>query len=134
MKKTVNKNADAGITADGVYRMLLQYAAAFNIDVSGFGPHALRATAATNALDHNADIAKVQRWLGHASFATTRIYDRRTLRSEDSPTFKVAYLYRLIVKVLWTVSMRWTCQKMRKLFLRVLEKRMLTARLRYTKC
>ena len=27
---------------------------------------ALRATAATNALDHQADIAKVQEWLGHA--------------------------------------------------------------------
>jgi integrase/recombinase XerD len=27
------------------------------------GAHALRATAATNALDHQADIAKVQEWL-----------------------------------------------------------------------
>src|SRR6266702_1693494 len=53
-------------------------------------PHALRATAATNALDHQADIAKVQEWLGHANFATTRIYDRRRSRPEDSPTFKVA--------------------------------------------
>ena len=31
------------------------------------------ATAATNALDHQADIAKVQEWLGHANIATTRI-------------------------------------------------------------
>jgi integrase/recombinase XerD len=46
--------------------------------------------AATNALDHRADIAKVQEWLGHAHIATTRIYHRRT-RPEDSPTFKVAY-------------------------------------------
>ena len=37
------------------------------------GAHALRATAATNALDHQADIAKVQEWLGHANIATTRI-------------------------------------------------------------
>ena len=28
--------------------------------------HALRATAATNALDHQADIAKVQEWLAYA--------------------------------------------------------------------
>jgi hypothetical protein len=28
-----------------------------------FGPHALRATAATNALEHDCDIAKVQEWL-----------------------------------------------------------------------
>ena len=60
---------------------------------SGFaiGAHALRATAATNALDHQADIAKVQEWLGHANIATTRIYDHRRTRPEDSPTFKVAY-------------------------------------------
>ena len=55
------------------------------------GAHALRATAATNALDHQADIAKVQEWLGHANIATTRIYDHRRARPEDSPTFKVAY-------------------------------------------
>ena len=56
-----------------------------------FGPHAMRATAATNALEHGADIAKVQEWLGHANIQTTRIYDRRNSRPEDSPTFKVAY-------------------------------------------
>jgi hypothetical protein len=32
--------------------------------------HALRSMA---ALDHQADIAKVQEWLGHANSATTRI-------------------------------------------------------------
>ena len=55
------------------------------------GAHSLRATAATNALDHQADIAKVQEWLGHANIATTRIYDHRRTRPEDSPTFKVVY-------------------------------------------
>jgi integrase/recombinase XerD len=49
------------------------------------------ATAATNALDHQADIAKVQEWLGHANISTTRIYDHRKTRPEDSPTFKVSY-------------------------------------------
>ena len=29
--------------------------------------------------------------LGHANIATTRIYDHRRTRPEDSPTFKVAY-------------------------------------------
>ena len=59
--------------------------------VEGLGVHGLRATAATNALEHEADIAKVQQWLGHANISTTRLYDRRHLRAEDSPTFKVRY-------------------------------------------
>lgn len=81
----------AAITADGVYKMLAGYAASLKIDVVGFGLHALRATAATSALEHEADIAKVQEWLGHANIATTRIYDRRKMRPEGSPTFKVNY-------------------------------------------
>ena len=50
----------------------------------------MRATAATNALGHQADIAKVQEWLGNANIATTPIYDHRRTRAEDSPTFEVA--------------------------------------------
>ncbi len=59
--------------------------------VEGLCLHALRATAATNALEHEADIAFVQEWLGHANIATTRLYDRRRSRPEDSPTYKVRY-------------------------------------------
>ncbi len=76
------------ITADGVYKVVRAYSAQLGFEI---GAHALRATAATNALDHQADIAKVQEWLGHANIATTRIYDHRRTRPEDSPTFKVAY-------------------------------------------
>jgi site-specific recombinase XerD len=76
------------ITADGVYKLVRIYSAALGFEI---GAHTLRATAATNALDHQADIAKVQEWLGHANIATTRIYDHRRTRPEDSPTFKVAY-------------------------------------------
>ena len=83
---------NGALTADGVLRSVVcHYATAAGISVAGFGPHALRATAATNALDHEADIAKVQEWLGHANIATTRLYDRRRMRPEDSPTFKVSY-------------------------------------------
>jgi hypothetical protein len=32
-----------------------------------------------------------QEWLGHANIATTRIYDHRKTRPEDSPTFKANY-------------------------------------------
>jgi integrase/recombinase XerD len=79
---------DQAITPDGIYKLVRAYSAALGFEI---GPHALRATAATNALDHQADIAKVQEWLGHANIATTRIYDHRRTRPEDSPTFKVAY-------------------------------------------
>ena len=76
------------ITGDGIYKLVRTYSALLGFEI---GAHALRATAATNALDHQADIAKVQEWLGHANIATTRIYDHRRTRPEDSPTFKVAY-------------------------------------------
>lgn len=79
---------ERAITPDAVYKLVRAYSAALGFRI---GPHALRATAATNALDHDADIAKVQEWLGHANIATTRIYDHRRTRPEDSPTFKVAY-------------------------------------------
>ena len=53
---------------DGVYRMVREYSAELGFEIEA---HSLRATAATNALDHQADIAKVQEWLGHANIATT---------------------------------------------------------------
>lgn len=56
-----------------------------------FNAHALQATAAINAIEHEAGIAKVQVWPGHANIATTRLYDRRKSRPEDSPTFKANY-------------------------------------------
>ncbi|MDD1016957.1 tyrosine-type recombinase/integrase [Pseudomonas rubra] len=85
------RKTGAGMTANGIYTMVGGYAEAAGIDVAGLGVHGLRATAATNALEHEADIAKVQAWLGHANISTTRIYDRRQLRPEDSPTFKVRF-------------------------------------------
>jgi hypothetical protein len=45
----------------------------------------------TDALDRGADLGKAQEWLGHANVSTTRLYDRRRSRPEDSPTFRVAY-------------------------------------------
>jgi integrase/recombinase XerD len=59
--------------------------------VPGLCVHSLRATAATNALAHDADIAKVQECSGHADISTTRMYDKRQSRPEDSPTFKIRY-------------------------------------------
>jgi site-specific recombinase XerD len=92
IKDNTNGKKDRAMTADGVYKVVREYADAIGLRVEdGFGVHSLRTTAATNALDHEADIAKVQEWLGHANIATTRLYDRRKTRPEDSPTFKVEY-------------------------------------------
>jgi integrase/recombinase XerD len=47
---------EAAITADGVYKLVRTYSAQLGFEI---GAHALRATATTNALDHEADIPKV---------------------------------------------------------------------------
>ena len=88
LKNNRTRRLDRALTPDGVYKLVRRYSAQLGFEI---GAHALRATAATNALDHQADIAKVQEWLGHANIATTRIYDHRKTRPEDSPTFKVNY-------------------------------------------
>lgn len=87
---TLEKPLESG----SVYRNIVRkYGRETGIDgeVCGLCVHSLRATAATNALSHEADIAKVQEWLGHANVSTTRLYDRRKSKPEDSPTFHVKY-------------------------------------------
>jgi integrase/recombinase XerD len=87
---TLDRHLDPG----SVYRnIVIKYAKATGISAEAIGicVHSLRATAATNALSNEADIAKVQEWLGHANVSTTRLYDRREMRPEDSPTFHVKY-------------------------------------------
>lgn len=80
------------LTPGGVYTSVVQYyLQRLGITGENLGPHALRATAATCALECHADIAKVQEWLGHAHISTTRVYDRRTTPTEESPTYKVRY-------------------------------------------
>jgi integrase/recombinase XerD len=87
---TLNRHLDPG----SIYRnIVMKYAKATGISAEAVGicVHSMRATAATNALSNEADIAKVQEWLGHANVSTTRLYDRRKTRPEDSPTFHVKY-------------------------------------------
>lgn len=82
------------LNANSLYRNVVRkygQETGLNIEVNGLCVHSMRATAATNALSHEADIAKVQEWLGHANVSTTRLYDRRKTRPEDSPTFRVRY-------------------------------------------
>jgi integrase/recombinase XerD len=89
--KSRTERLEEPLTGMGVYHIVKEYAKAAGIPPKSVRPHGLRATAATNALEHGADIAKVQEWLGHANISTTRFYDKRNSQPEDSPTFKVEY-------------------------------------------
>jgi integrase/recombinase XerD len=91
LRESASGTPRRAITPDGVYKLIRAYAIKAGVKNLARAAHAMRATAATHALDNGADIAKVQEWLGHASIATTRVYDHRRTRPEDSPTFKVAY-------------------------------------------
>jgi site-specific recombinase XerD len=66
---------ERAITGGGIYRLVRAYSALLGFEI---GAHTLRATAATNALDHHADIAKVQEWLGHTlrPYAVTFDFER----------------------------------------------------------
>ncbi|MDD2809380.1 tyrosine-type recombinase/integrase [Rhodoferax sp.] len=82
----------SALTPGAIYaNVVVRYMSQVGIRGDNMGPHALRATAATSALEHEADIAKVQEWLGHANISTTRVYDRRGFKPDDSPTFRVVY-------------------------------------------
>lgn len=93
--RSVATNADDArrkLNPGSVYRnVVMHYCRRLGIAAEGMGPHALRATSATNALSNGSDIAEVQEWLGHSSISTTRLYDKRKMRPEDSPTFKVRF-------------------------------------------
>ena len=49
-------NVRGGLSAEGLYLIVRTWAKAVGISAERIAPHALRATAATNALDHEADI------------------------------------------------------------------------------
>ena len=94
IKNNTTKQLRKTISPRSVLRDVVQlYAQATGLaqEVQGLCTHSLRATGATNALDHGADIAEVQVWLGHADISTTRLYDHRRRRPEESPTFRVRY-------------------------------------------
>jgi integrase/recombinase XerD len=90
--KNSRGNLRNALTPRAIYSQVVKlWARVAGIPSEGVRPHGLRATAATNALLHGADIAEVQEWLGHKNISTTRLYDKRKMRPEDSPTFKVEY-------------------------------------------
>ncbi|GAB3459854.1 hypothetical protein GCM10027398_00600 [Azotobacter salinestris] len=74
------KRTGAGIFAGA-------YARAAGITVEGLGVHGLRATDAANALEHEADIAKLQQWHGWCQYQ-----HHPPLRPPQHPAeFKVRY-------------------------------------------
>ena len=91
VRNNFNGDLDKPLSPDAVYQNTIRHAEQAGIHFRGLSPHALRATAATTALEKGADIAKVQDWLGHANISTTRLYDKRQSRPEESPTYKVEY-------------------------------------------
>jgi integrase len=94
VKNNTSGELDGHLNPASIRRnMVLKYGEETGIsaEVNGLCVHSLRDTAVTNALAHESDIAKVQERLGHAKISTTRLYDRRRSRPEDSPTFRVKY-------------------------------------------
>lgn len=92
VKNNATGDLAKALSADAVYlNVVLHHARGARVYFAGLCPHALRATAATTALENGSDIAKVQEWLGHANVSTTRLYDKRQSRPEESPTYKVEY-------------------------------------------
>ncbi len=57
------------------------------MDTSGLCTHSLLATAAaTNALNHETDIAEVQKWLGRTNLVITCLHAQRFIQPEDRLT------------------------------------------------
>ncbi len=93
VKNNYDGNLNKPISPDGIYQVVKHYAQKVGIsgEVPGFSPHSLRTTAITNALEHGAELSEAQKWAGHSDISTTRIYDKRRHRPENSPTYRIKY-------------------------------------------
>ena len=91
VKNNTSKLLLKHLSSDAIYKMVRKYATQAGLvsEISNIGAHAMRATAATNALEHAADIAKVQEMLGHSNISTMKLYNRRSSNPEDSAVFKI---------------------------------------------
>lgn len=81
-----------GLTAQSVYDVLAKRAE--QAQVKKFSPHDLRRTFAGDLLDKGADLATVQKLMGHASANTTSGYDRRDAKAKKDAVNKLHIPYR----------------------------------------
>ena len=56
-----------------------------------YGFHSARHFRASEKIAIGANGLQIKKEIGHANISTTRLYDRRKMKPEDSPTFKVEY-------------------------------------------
>lgn len=85
-----SKNQDRALHPDAVNRVLKKYSRRLHLP-EGFSAHSMRATFITTALDNGANLEDVQRDVGHADPATTKLYDRRGHNPEKSASFFATY-------------------------------------------
>lgn len=81
-----------GLTDQGIYTILNKRGA--QAGTAPFTPHDLRRTFAGDLLDAGADIATVQKLMGHASANTTSGYDRRGEQAKRSAVKKLHVPYQ----------------------------------------
>ena len=81
-----------GLTAQTVYDVLARRAD--QAGVKKFSPHDLRRTFAGDLLDAGADLATVQKLMGHANANTTAAYDRRDAKAKKAAVNKLHIPYR----------------------------------------
>lgn len=81
-----------GMTTQAIYFIMQQRAE--QAGVKGFSPHDLRRTFAGDLLDAGADIATVQKLMGHSSVVTTAGYDRRDAKAKRVAVNKLHIPYK----------------------------------------
>ena len=80
------------MTTQAVYYIFAERAKAAGVD--DFSPHDMRRTFAGDLLDAGADIATVQRMMGHSNVSTTAGYDRRGERAKQDAAKKLHFPYQ----------------------------------------
>ena len=80
---------EKGLTDQRVYDIMRELCAA--VKLKRFSPHDLRRTYASYLIDSGTDLITVRDLMGHASVATTQIYDRRDEKRKQSASEKIDF-------------------------------------------